>query len=122
MQRSRTALLAAAALLAALGLGACGDDGGTGAASASTDCASTTVDIRDFAFEPVTVEVGRCGSVVWRNGDDQAHTSSADEGARWSTGNIAAGASSEPVTFDEAGTFTYHCALHPFMKATVKVA
>jgi plastocyanin len=120
MHRTTKALLAGWALTAAVGLSACGDD--SGSSSTGKAAGPTTVEIGDFTFEPKTVEVDRGGTVVWHNGDDQAHTSSADEGARWSTGNIAPGESSDPVTFDEAGTFTYHCALHPFMEATVQVA
>jgi plastocyanin len=120
MHRSTTALVSGVALAGVLALGACGDDGGSSSASGS-DCATTTVEIGDFTFEPATVRVDPCGQVVWHNGHDQAHTASADEGARWNTGNLAPGETSKAVTFDDTGTFTYHCALHPFMKATVQV-
>jgi plastocyanin len=56
------------------------------------------------------------------NAHDQAHTSTGTGDQDWSTGNIQPGASSEPVTFDDAGTFTYICALHPFMKGEVEVS
>jgi plastocyanin len=121
MHRSTKALVAGSALAAALGLGACGDDGGP-SSRAGSDCGTATVEIGDFTFEPATLRIDRCTEVAWHNGHDQAHTSSADQGARWSTGNIAPGETSAPIAFDDAGTFTYHCALHPFMTATVQVA
>jgi plastocyanin len=138
MRRSTRTLTAAFALSAAVALTACGDRGDDTAArtastaaapsaGAATDCAAqpgttVTVEIGDFTFAPDPVRVHPCDQVVWHNGHDQAHTSSADAGARWNTGNIAPSASSAPVPFDQAGTYAYHCALHPFMKATVEVA
>jgi plastocyanin len=42
------------------------------------------------------------------------------DGGQWSSGNIAPG-SHFTTTFNTAGTFTYHCSLHPNMVGTVKV-
>lgn len=98
------------------------DDGGGEAADTATGSGETvTVDIGDFVFDPtpVTISVGQ--SVVWENVHDQAHTSSGNGDQTWDSGPLAPGESSEPVTFDEAGTFTYLCGLHPFMEGTVEV-
>lgn len=70
-----------------------------------------------YAPNPVTVSVG--GSVTWKNNDNTAHTSTANNGA-WSSGSIAPGASFT-ATFPTQGTFTYHCTIHPGMTATVTV-
>lgn len=53
------------------------------------------------------------------NNDNTTHTSAADGGA-WNSGNIAPGASFSQ-TFQTAGSFTYHCAIHPNMVGTVTV-
>ena len=124
--------------VAALALSACGDDeptpsaatdtpADTSAAGPAADCdaspgTTVTVDIGDFVFDPTPVKVKACDSVVWKNVHDQAHTSSGDGGKSWNTGNLQPGASSEPVLFEEPGTLSYKCALHPFMKGVVEVS
>lgn len=82
--------------------------------------ADQTVDIVAFSFAPgtVTVEVG--DTVTWANADAQGHTATADGGA-FDTGTIA-GNSSKAVTLTSAGTFAYHCRIHPAMTATLVVA
>lgn len=78
------------------------------------------VAINGFAFVPrsVTVQVGDV--VSWRNTDGTAHTATADGGA-WDTKTIAGGSTSLPVLMSAAGTFPYHCAIHPGMTGTVVV-
>ena len=80
-----------------------------------------TVEIPEFAFDPNPVEIAVCDSVVWKNVHTQAHTSTGNGDKVWSTNNIAPNAESEPVRFEETGSFAYICALHPFMKGTVEV-
>ena len=120
MHRSQPVVVVVA--LACVGvLAACGDDEPTPSAAGAEDCETVTVDIGDFAFEPTPVDVGVCDSVVWTNAHDQAHTSTGDGDVAWSTGNLAPGETSEPVTFDDTGEHTYICALHPFMQGVVSV-
>jgi plastocyanin len=117
---ARRSLATVVALCAGLSLSACGDDDGD-ARSAGRDLQTVTVQIPGFEFEPDPIRIGVGDSVVWENVHDQPHTATGDGGLRFSTGNLAAGESSDPVAFDEAGTFTYLCALHPFMTGTVEV-
>ena len=70
-----------------------------------------------FAPNPITVNAG--GMVTWTNNDTIAHTATGDDGS-WNSGTIAAGASFSHA-FPSAGTFAYHCAIHPGMIGTVKV-
>jgi plastocyanin len=76
----------------------------------------------DLTFTPptVTIPVGR--SVTWRNFDAIAHTSTSDAGVTpaWNSGNIAAGGQ-YVRTFTAAGSFAYHCNVHPGMTGTVVV-
>src|SRR6476646_3019401 len=89
---------------------------GVGATVLAADHA---VDIAGFAFSPQSVTVGVGDSVTWTNADAQGHTATADD-ASFDTGTISNG-SSKSVTFSTAGTFAYHCKIHPQMTATVVV-
>jgi plastocyanin len=77
------------------------------------------VTIAGFAFSPdaLTVKVGT--TVKWTNQDAAGHTVTADDNS-WGSGNLEQGASFS-FTFSQAGTFTYHCSVHPSMKATITV-
>src|SRR3954453_5757407 len=81
--------------------------------------ADSSVDIAGFAFSPqsVTVKVG--DTVTWANADAQTHTATADDGT-FDTGSIS-GNTSKSVTVTKAGTFAYHCKIHPTMTATLVV-
>lgn len=90
---------------------------------ATTDAeGSTVVTIRGYAFHPSTVHVRRGSRITWVNCESVAglaHTSSSDS-RQWSSGLITPG-TAFTQTFDDAGTFGYHCDPHPFMTATVVV-
>ena len=76
------------------------------------------VEIADFAFGPAEITIAAGGTVTWTNTDSQAHT--ATSAGNFDTGPIEPDGTAS-VTFDEPGTFTYICSLHPFMTATVTV-
>ena len=79
-----------------------------------------TVSMVDYAFEPSAIEITVGGSVTWvNNGPDEPHTATADDGS-FDTGELAVGASSTGG-FDQAGSFSYLCSLHPGMTGTVTV-
>lgn len=71
------------------------------------------------AFNPNPLDVAVGASVTWTNTDTVAHTSTSDTRA-WDSGSVAPGAKFS-VTFQNAGTFQYHCAIHPGMVGTVTV-
>jgi plastocyanin len=73
---------------------------------------------QSYSPNPVTVRVGQ--RLAWRNGDSITHTATQDT-AGFNTGNIAPGATSSPITMSTAGTFPYHCTLHPGMVGTITV-
>lgn len=82
--------------------------------------ADPAVKIVDFGFEPATITVRQGEAVIWTNGGSRQHTVTADDGS-FDGGNLGPG---DPYgnVFDTAGTFTYHCAIHPDrMKGTVVV-
>ena len=73
----------------------------------------------NFAFAPGTMSASVGSTVSWTNGDSTAHTVTFDSGP--DCGNVAPDASTT-VTFPAAGTFNYHCTIHPTMKGTVTVS
>jgi plastocyanin len=81
--------------------------------------AGSAVAIKDFSFQPASISVAVGSTVTWTNNDTTGHTVSADEGS-FDSGTVAPGATFSQ-TFDTAGTFTYHCNIHPTMTATITV-
>ena len=72
-----------------------------------------------FAFSPQTVNITVGTIVIWKNNTTTPHTVSSDNGA-FDSGTISPGATFS-FKFTQAGTFAYHCSIHPFMTATVIV-
>ena len=107
-------------ILLALALAGCGGDSGgesTGAAEAAT------VAIRDFEFGPPAVTVKAGARITFVNRDKAPHTAQTDLGSRaaeFDTGRLERG-DRRTVALRDPGRFSYFCALHPFMKGTVKV-
>ena len=85
----------------------------------SAAAAGTTASIIDFGFSPssITIKVG--SSVTWTNTGNATHTVTADDGS-FDSGSVTSGATFSH-TFATAGTFAFHCAIHPGMKGTVVV-
>lgn len=77
------------------------------------------VKIEDFAFSPATIKVKKGTTVTWTNNDSVAHTVTGDNGGPDSE-PIAQG-STYSYTFNETGTFDYHCKPHPSMVGKVIV-
>jgi plastocyanin len=77
------------------------------------------VTIENYSFAPKTIKVKVGGTVTWTNKDSVAHTATEDND-EFDTGLIGKD-QSKSITFDEAGTFAYHCTPHPDMKAMVMV-
>ncbi len=82
--------------------------------------ATTNVEIVNFAFAPAatTVQVG--DTVTWKNSDTAPHTATGDA-AEWDSGTLTTGQTFS-FTANQAGTFAYHCTIHPSMVATLVVA
>lgn len=77
------------------------------------------VAIVDFGFEATSVTVKVGATVTWTNTGSASHTATADDGSFDS--KSLAGGKAFSQTFATAGTFAYHCAIHPTMKGTVVV-
>jgi plastocyanin len=129
MQSSRFAIVAAA-LAAVLLASACSGSSSPSTPTSSPQPApsgpSTSVSIPQgaavltlTAYNPNPVNVAAGTTVRWTNTDAVAHTSTADGGA-FNSGTLAAGAHFD-FTFQTAGSFPYHCAIHPGMIGTIVV-
>jgi plastocyanin len=79
--------------------------------------ASASVTIKDYSFSPSSVTVNVGDTVTWTNAGPTAHTAT---GSGFDTGLLDKGESGSH-TFNEAGTFSYICTPHPYMKASVTV-
>jgi plastocyanin len=73
-----------------------------------------------FGFSPKTLAIPVGTTVTWKNSTPVAHTVTSDEGTSFDSGIIPAGGSYK-FTFTRAGSFAYHCNIHPYMKATIIV-
>jgi plastocyanin len=116
----RTIALALVAALAGLVLAGCSAPASTGGSTGGTTggaAKSVSVEIKEFSFQPATVEIAVGGTVKWTNADPATHTV---KGEGWGSGDLAQGASYEN-TFATAGTFQYSCGVHPSMTGEVVV-
>jgi len=143
MQRRPLITLSAGALLI---LAACSSGGATTAPSAAASAAAPSVEatteasapaggavctesaaagevsvaVKDFAFNPATITATVGQTITFTNGDSAPHTATLDDGS-CTTPNIANGAS-DGLTFSAAGTYPFHCNVHPNMKGTITVS
>lgn len=79
-----------------------------------------SVNISGFAFSPSSLTIKAGVKVTWTNKDGAAHTVTSDDGTFTSSGNLDTGETYQ-FTFMTAGTYHYHCAIHPAMKGTITV-
>jgi plastocyanin len=74
---------------------------------------TVTVTMKSLSFEPKKLEIRVGDSVVWNNKAFAAHSATSDyDGKTFDTGNVEPGTSSNPVKFNKAGEFKYHCLVH----------
>jgi plastocyanin len=77
------------------------------------------VRIHNFAFGPARLEVSRGTRIIWTNTDSDPHTVTSDKRI-WASEALDTGMHFARV-FKQAGTFPYHCAIHPYMHGTIIV-
>jgi plastocyanin len=77
------------------------------------------VNIANFVYSPETITVKVGDKVTWTNKDSVGHSATADDNS-WDTGVFGQG-ESKSITFDKAGTYSYHCSVHSNMHGTVIV-
>jgi plastocyanin len=80
----------------------------------------STVNISGSAFSPTNLTITVGTKVTWTNNDGVAHTVTSTDDRFSSSGNLGNGATYE-FTFNEVGSFPYHCTIHPSMTGTITV-
>jgi plastocyanin len=117
----RISRVLALCLAATLAFAGCGDDGDDEASDTTAPAAAdgAAITIESFAFEPATLTVDAGTTVTVTNDDSAAHTWTADDG-EFDVADLSPG-DTGTHTFDDAGSFAYHCEIHPSMKGTVVV-
>jgi len=71
------------------------------------------------AFSPADFAIDAGSSVTWTNDDSVTHTTTSNTNA-WNSGNVPPGGHFT-AAFPTAGTFPYHCQIHPGMVGTITV-
>ncbi len=80
--------------------------------------------VKGFRFQPDQIEVATGDAVIWRQQDNTTHTITAGKPSEQSgLFDHEVGKGEEfSFTFDEAGSFSYFCRIHPEgMRGTVEV-
>jgi plastocyanin len=76
--------------------------------------------VADFTWSgPVAAKVGQV--VTWTNGDSAPHGVQTDETGCKMNGSIA-GNAKRSLVFNEAGTFSFFCFVHPDMKGSITIS
>jgi plastocyanin len=119
-------LLVGAGLLLAIAmalLAGCGSDSGADqstSGSTASAAGATAVTIKDYTYKPASITVPVGTTVKFTNEDSTPHTATSKQPDVFESGSIDTGKTGE-VTLKKAGTFTYYCLFHPFMKGTIVV-
>lgn len=117
--------------------GACSGSGpttyttGGGGGGGNGGGVSASVTIRDFSYSPADDTMQAGGTLTWTNNGPSSHTVTADDGS-FDSGTLGPPSGSDPyggrtsggsytMTFPAAGTYAYHCAIHPGMTGTITV-
>jgi plastocyanin len=85
----------------------------------ASQAGGASINISGSKFDPATIAVKVGTTITWTNQDTTAHTVTADDGS-WTSDRLNQGATYSH-TFDQAGTYTYKCTIHPSMTGTIVV-
>jgi len=94
---------------------------GSASVTASDRPSAGTLDVKidNFVFGPQTITVPVGATVTWTNKDDIPHTAVSTDGLFKS--KVMDTDEKFSYTFTKAGTYSYHCSVHPKMTGTVVV-
>src|SRR6266849_6502991 len=67
-----------------------------------------------YSFSPakLTIKIGT--TLIWKDVSSAPHTVTSDDGTTFDSGTVSVG-SSFRFTFKTAGSFSYHCNIHPYI-------
>lgn len=110
MDKTRAVLVTIGLLAAVLGP--------VGPAAAATG----NVDVDDYGYAPAQVRIDQGDRVRWTNQGSQVHTVTSDDAAEGDFDSGRLGSGDEYThTFNDPGTYSYHCEIHSSMNAVVQV-
>ena len=105
-----------------LGCGGGGAGGGGGGGVTPPPPGNIVGPVGVTAWSPATITIKAGEDVTFRNTSGTAHNVQFDQGVAGHPANVADFSStSKSVTFATAGTFPYHCGIHPAMQGQVVV-
>ena len=116
MQRRLITLFAIAAL--AVGLAACGSSSKSAGSNSGSGSGSGTITIEGFTFSTASVSAG--ATVTVKNNSSSQHTVTQDTGGGFNV-TVDPGKSATFTAPSKAGTYKFHCNIHPFMHGTLTV-
>ena len=93
-----------------------------GSAVCADSTGTTTVDatVGGFKWDPVSAKVGDV--ITWTNSDSAPHKVALDDGSCTMSSNIAGSGGKASLVFSKAGTYPFHCSIHPSMKGTITIS
>jgi plastocyanin len=116
MKNMNHGIYSTAILITVILIASCSKNSSYGSSNNSQPQAAS-VSIVNMAYNPVTLHISAGATVTWTNNDNMAHTVTADDSSFFSPTIPTGGKYTH--TFSGAGTYPYHCVIHPGMKATV---
>lgn len=96
--------------------------GSDDAASDAPASNGAAIGIKDSRYDPTDIEIAVGESVTFTNNDGYDHTvtSKDDSTIEYDSGKFGEGETFEQ-TYDEAGSYSFFCEIHPTMRGTVTV-
>jgi plastocyanin len=86
---------------------------------ASGTAAQVDATVSGNKWGPVSAKVGDV--ITWTNADAVPHKVALDDGSCTMANNIT-GDAQQSLVFDQAGSFPFHCTVHPSMKGTITIS
>lgn len=80
-----------------------------------------TVQISNFKFGPASMSVKKGTTITWINRDDARHNVQSDQAGGPLESPLLGKGQEYKYTFNEAGSFSYKCSPHPYMKGSITV-
>lgn len=92
---------------------------GTTSSIAPTSVTTSNIIIQNFSFSQPSITIKKGETVVWTNKDSTGHTITGNNNDLSSP--TLSTDQTYSFTFNNVGTFSYHCSIHPSMTGTVIV-
>jgi plastocyanin len=117
------------ALIAVLGLGACGGGGGGGDKDKKANpppgggplSGEAPVRIANFEYKPKTVTVKPGTKVTWTNADTSIHDIKDTSPLATPVSQELSKGDTFSITYAQPGSYNYVCGIHPYMTGIVEV-